>query len=155
MSGTKNPKQTKTKLWFSVWLPIPYAWHWHSLCAASFNKVWAWVYELAHSFIRSLEPPGDYWCALASIVRLHLLKNYWTNLYQISYVASVRRVRKCEIVNFMIPLPPNPRGDNLVVRSVKLMYFLNAIFLIPRAGILRVWSFKSCIENALFRKKSS
>ena len=58
-------------------------------------------------------------------MRLHLLlKNYWANLNQIWCVASVARVRRQEIVNF---ITPSQRGGNFGVKSVKLLYFLKIL----------------------------
>ena len=114
-SGTKNPKQNKKNYDFLSYCPSLM----HGICIRYVQhrstKFERGVYELAHTFIHfkllgHLSYPGDYWYALASIIRLHLLKNYWTNLYQISYVAFVRRVKKYEIVNFMTSPSPQSKG---------------------------------------------
>ena len=84
-----------------------------------------------YHFLVHLSNSGDLllWAGVrrrpSCVVRLHLLpKNYWANLNQIWYVASVG------IVNFMTP---TPRDGNFGVKSVKLMYFLKNLLLYSEA----------------------
>ena len=69
------------------------------------------------------------WCSSSCVVRCLLTSSPQELLGQsLSNLAcSISRVRKQEIVNFMIP-HPTPRGDNF---GVKLMYFSKIFFSTP------------------------